>query len=219
MARRKATKKKNPNIPPTVREEGNKEKETNGEEEAAVESLPEIPIPDFVEPEIPWADSNARALLVKDLLAGVVPLEVDSAMPTQTIFTSRPEYAPYGYKNFSSRLSGLRKIVARDKTRADKDAEAFANFKANNIIHTHNPRGYPEWDGSKAHKQLEDDIDNDLHELMDPYELWCLREVYDPFPLKVFRDHIYQIIKTRKYLHTLEVKGKSGMKGRDKKKK
>lgn len=33
-------------------------------------------------------------------------------------------------------------------------------------------------------------------------------ELYKQFPLDVFRDHIYQKIKTDKYLHTLKVKGK-----------
>ena len=191
MARRKSNKKP-AGVPPPIVE---------GKED---DSQPEVPIPDLPEPEISWLDSQARALLMQDIIDGVVPPEPDNSMPTQTIFTSRPEYASYGYANFSSRLSSLRKIVARDKTRADDDLEAFLKYKANNIIHTHNARGYPEWDGSDAQKQLKEDISNGLHDEMQPIELWCFREEYDDFPLKVFRDHIYQEVRTRKFYHTLK---------------
>ena len=34
------------------------------------------------------------------------------------------------------------------------------------------------------------------------------RDVYTEFPLKVFRDHVYQIIRTKKYMHQLQEKGK-----------
>jgi hypothetical protein len=107
-------------------------------------------IPKEQKPAIPWETSNARKLLVQDIADGTVPSRPDSSMPTREIFTSRPEYAEYGYALFSSRLSGLRKIVARDKSRADDDEACFNEFRANNIVHTHSKHGYPEWDGSKA---------------------------------------------------------------------
>ena len=89
----------------------------------------------------------------------------------------------------------------------------FQNFRANNTIHTHTAHGYPEWDGSEADKQLKADIDEGLHEVLEPAELWNLREAYDDYPLPVFRDHIYQEIQTRKFHHSLKVLGKKKMKG------
>lgn len=101
--------------------------------------------------------------------------------------------------------------MAWDLSRADTDEAAFLNYRKNNKIHSRNARGYPEWDGSAAQRQLKEDIESNLHNIIEPIDLWYLREVYDPFPLKVFRDHIYQEIKTAKYLHSLEVMGKSKM--------
>lgn len=180
----------------------------------------ECSLPDQTEPAVPWADSEARHILLKDLAEGVVPMEPDESMPTNVIFTSHPEFATYGYRLFSSRLSGLRKIVKRDMSRAETDKQRFINFKANNETHSMTAHGYPEWDGSDARKKLIEDIDSGLVDTLEPAELWNLREEYEPFPLKVFRDHIYQEIGTRKFYHTLnKVKGKSNMRGGKKKNK
>lgn len=187
----------------------NQKCENNDDDSTALEVL-ESEIPDDAEES--WAKSKARQLLYQDLVDNVVPREPDASMPTKEIFTSRPEYAATGYKLFSSRLSTLRKIVRKDLNRAEDDQAAFDNFRANNTIHTHTARGYPEWDGSEAQAQLKLDINAGLHEELEPSELWALRPEFDDFPLKVFRDHIYQEIRTAKYLHTLKVKGKSNMK-------
>lgn len=176
-------------------------------------NLPEQPN----EPTVPWADSKARKLLVQDVLDGVVPLEPDNEMPLNVIFTSRPEFAEYGYTNFSSRLATIRHQTKRDNGRAADDLAAFEAFQALNIAHTHSPHGYPEWESSKAQKRLQKDIDDGLDKMLTPLELWCFREEYDDYPLKVFRDHIYQEHRTRKFYHTLKVKGKSKMKPKRKK--
>jgi hypothetical protein len=187
-------------------------KHTNNEELDNDTSLMECTVPSFIEPEIPWAESKAKALLMQDIIDGVVPKNPCSTMPTNVIFTSRPEYAEYGYSAFSGRLSRLRAQINRELKRAEDDLAAFNNYKAHNVVHKMSAHGYPEWDGSDAQKQLKLDIDDGLHEILEPKELWCYREVYDSFPLRVFKDHIYQEIDTRKYLHTLDVKGKSNMK-------
>ena len=176
------------------------------------DSVLECTVPDFQEPEIPWAESKARELLRQDIIDEVVPREPCASMPSNVIFTSRPEYAEYGYADFCNRLSRLRAQVKRDIKRTDEDLAAFLNFKANNPIHKITAHGYPEWDGSYAQKCLKKDIGDGLHEMLEPQELWLYREEYDDFPLKVFKDHIYQEVKTRKYFHTLEVKGKSNTK-------
>jgi hypothetical protein len=168
---------------------------------------PEIPIPEFTEPEIPWVDSDAWKLLVQDVIDGVVPQEPDHLMPLSTIFTSRPEYAPYGYKNFLQRLSTIWAQVKHDLSRKDEDLAAFEVFRQLNIAHTHSPHGYLEWEGSKAQEQLQRDIDDGLHNNLQPKELWLLQEVYDDFPLKVFRDHIAQEIKTWKLEVLPHIKG------------
>jgi hypothetical protein len=62
--------------------------------------------------------------------------------------------------------------VKQDITRANDDLAAFNLYKANNIAHKITAHGYPEWEGSKAQSQLKEDIDNNLHEMLELKELW-----------------------------------------------
>jgi len=113
-------------------------------------------------------------------------------------------------------LKGLRKSAHDNEERAAIDQRAFDAFVKNNKKATHSEHGYPEWEGSKAQEQLRKDMADNLHEVMLPLELWCLREEYDYYPLKVFRDHIYQETRTKKYYNYLKVKGKKNIRGKKK---
>ena len=44
-----------------------------------------------------------------------------------------------------------------------------------------------------------------------PKDFHKSRPEYQLFPLKVFRDHIYQIIRTKKYVHQLKTTGKGAL--------
>jgi hypothetical protein len=70
-------------------------------------------------------------------------------------------------------------------------------------------RGYPQWDFSKAQEILNKMIDDNEHKkYKKKRHLWKSHEEFQLYPLKVFRDHVYQELKTRKYLYQLEVMGK-----------
>jgi hypothetical protein len=61
---------------------------------------------------------------------------------------------------------------------------------------------YPKWQGSDAQKVLRQDLKILLrHDLLFkgkaavlPKHLWAFRDVYQDFPLSIFRDHIYKEI-------------------------
>jgi hypothetical protein len=55
-----------------------------------------------------------------------------------------------------------------------------------------------------AKSQLKEDIENKMHEKMEPMELWEFREVYRKYDLKIFRHHIYQYVKHVKFINWLE---------------
>ena len=74
---------------------------------------------------------------------------------------------------------------------------------------------YPEWEGSDAQKLLKKDMEDGRHETMQPMELWETRDTYLLFPLDVFRDHIYQEIRTNKYLKQCKADEKYGDKWKD----
>jgi len=205
-------------MPPKRRTQKAAPKEGNDDEvDEAAELLAELGLPESIDaPEIPWQDSKAKALLRQDIIDGIVPKIPSNSMPTNVIFTSRPEYAEYGYTQFGSRLSNLRKQVKRDLRRANEDRRRLENYLESHPPHSYTEHGYPEWEGSKAQEQLRKDMADNLHEVMLPLELWCLREEYDYYPLKVFRDHIYQETRTKKYYNYLKVKGKKNIRGKKK---
>jgi len=182
------------------------------------------------EPDIKWEDSNAKALLRKDIIDGIVPLEAkddqnESTMPLFDIYNSRIEFADYKYEKFSSRLSSLRNTLANEFDRVALDQAAFDNYKKNHPVLTGFSRlGLIEWQGSESQRLLLLDIEAGKHLTMSKVDLYGDKpEYYNEFPLEVFRDKMYQELRTAKYLHTLEVKGKDprkkGKKGKKGKKK
>jgi hypothetical protein len=169
----------------------------------------------FEEPKIAWKKSDAKRLLYKDVMDGLVPLEAtnhnngQSTMQLREIYIMRPEYSHYLYEKFSSRLSSLRKTIKIASTQAKDDEEAFQNYKQNHEPSEFLHKGYIQWQGSEAQELLGEDMEAGLHEQLGKKELWGSRpEYYESFPLSAFRDKIYQEIRTAKYLHTCLVKGK-----------
>jgi hypothetical protein len=166
------------------------------------------------EPKIRWRKSKAKKLLYLDMMEGRVTLDKDDLlddekMTLREIYVLRPEFAEYHYSKFSGRVSALRKAINIANSRAAQDQEAFDNFKANHPPSLLSHKGYIQWQGSDAQKQVLEDIKEGLHESMAKMELWEFRSVYyENFPLKEFRDKLNQEIRTAKYLHTLRVRGK-----------
>jgi hypothetical protein len=114
------------------------------------------------------------------------------------IYLLRPEYKQYKLKNFKQNLETLRN--AHKKGISDA---ALAEKATNNFLQQHPPsatssHGYPRYHGSTARARLKADIDAKKHLKMKPEKLWSTKEVYQQFPKKVFRDHIYQETKARK---------------------
>ena len=56
------------------------------------------------------------------------------------------------------------------------------------------------WEGSEAERLLRLDMDEGKHEAMAPRLLYAERREYREFPLHVFRGHIHQEKRTRKFL-------------------
>jgi len=136
----------------------------------------------------------------------------DGTMTSEETFLQRPEHAECGFQHFPSRLKGLRKTIMDSIARAKEDQKAFDIFVQHNPKSTQSPLGCPEWEGSAAQRCLKKDTKKGNHLKIDPYDLWELRELHWPFPLKVFRDHTHQELRTQKRLHQLQATGKSNWK-------
>jgi len=149
-----------------------------------------------------WKNSKGKELLLKGLRDGSIPLD-GKDMPPKEVYTLRPEFADYGgYKNFPSRLRSARKTIIEKNDRASSDLAAFTHDRLLYPEAPHNYRGEPRWDGSDAERFLKQDIDDGKHDIMTPQELYNSRAVYHQnYPLYVFRGHIYQEVKRRKFLN------------------
>jgi hypothetical protein len=168
----------------------------------------------FKEPKIKWGKSKARDLLYKDLVDGNIPRQaVDehgrSTMRLEDIFQMHPEYKLYDREKLSSRLSNLRKMFDECMLRAEIDQEAFEKYRQNHQPSLFSHKGYPEWQGSEAQRLLKLDIEAGKHTQMSKTDLHESNiEYYENFPLDVFRDKVYQEIRTGKYLYTCLERGK-----------
>jgi len=150
--------------------------------------------------EVEWKDSLAKRLLWKDLFNGDIPLYSDEMGP-QEVYLQRPEFSDFAYEKFRDHLNDLRKKVIEDKERAISDSAALAHDRQIFPKKPTNHRGEPRWEGSEAERLLHVNMDNKKHEVMAPKELYQTRkEYYENYSLDVFRGHIYQEQRCRKYI-------------------
>jgi hypothetical protein len=163
----------------------------------------------FTEPRTKWKKSKAKEMLYTDIVEGRVPLEDDSNMPAAVIYSMHSEYADYDPDKFAARLESLRQSVKGSTTRANEDLIAFETYKSLHKVSLFSHLGYIEYQGSEAQRLLRKDIQEGRHISLGKKELYELRpEYFTEFPLNVFRDKLYQEIRTAKYVHTTRVKGK-----------
>jgi hypothetical protein len=153
-----------------------------------------------------WKNSKAKAVLYTDIVEGRVPVEPDdSALKPKELwdqYKNLPEFQINDYNDhtkFSNRLRSLRTQIKEQYERADADFRAFVHdrqiFPEPEFDYI---RGYPHWNKSRAKKLLIRDIDIGKHKRVRPIKLYYTRPEYQEFPLKVFRDHIYQEVRKKK---------------------
>ena len=98
-----------------------------------------------------WKDSEARKLLYKDILDGVVPLQAKdkqghTIMSLQQIFSMHQEYSLFQYSKFSGSVSSLRAIIKKNVQRLTSDEKAFTNYMQNHeVSYFSNRGGYIQW--------------------------------------------------------------------------
>jgi hypothetical protein len=166
-----------------------------------------------------WKKSAAKAMLYKDILEGRLPLMRQNGDPTyETILATSYAHLPAFQEGnhgdpgkFGSRLRSLRKQIASKHDRATVDSNALANDR---LLFPEVPEddggwGYQRWGGSVAQALLKADVDAGLHKQMLPADLFNTRPEYQQYPPKVFRNHIYQEVKSRKK-HVKKKKAKIG---------
>jgi hypothetical protein len=145
-----------------------------------------------------WRNSKAKKLLEHDLRSGRIPLDND--MDPEDVYLQRPEFSEFEYARFRDRLRDLRLQMTGSINNAASDSAALAHDRRAYPKPTHNHRGELRWEGSEAERLLRLDIDDEKHSRMKPAMLHVTRGEYKEYPLVVFRGHIDQEVRRRKFL-------------------
>jgi hypothetical protein len=128
-------------------------------------------------------------------------IPLDNDMEPMDVYHQRPEFADFEYARFRDRLRELRRQIIDKNDSATSDSAALARDRQIYPKATHNHRDEPRWEGSEAARLLGLDMDEDKHKSMKPMELYNSREeYYDNYKLLVFRKHIDQEERRRKFL-------------------
>jgi hypothetical protein len=148
----------------------------------------------------PWRGSSAQLVLRRLLVSGAIPAE----MPTKRVWESfcvvRPEFAGFQSHKFPPRLRSMRHQVQSSSQRSSVENAAFLRDRELFPFNAVTNRNLPRWEGSPAEKHLKADITAKIHERMKPEDLRETRPEYLEFSLTVFRKHIHQEKRLKKYI-------------------
>jgi sRNA-binding carbon storage regulator CsrA len=141
--------------------------------------------------DVLYATSRRRQLLVADIKAGK-----HQGMQPKELWLSRPEYQQDKLTLFCSCFYSLQSTIeATDRN--ERDEKAFVDNKKLGIGTKFLP--YPKFKGSNAEELLKKDLDEGVNKTMLPQDIHKLHlGAYAPWPLEVFRNHIYQELQDRK---------------------
>lgn len=151
---------------------------------------------------IEWKNSKGKELLIEDLRQGRIPV-VGVRGDAASIYATREEFGgnnPDERRKFTARLRSARLHLTENTERARTDSAALAHDRQLYPETQINSGGEHRWDGSAAQLLLRQDIRENRHNIMTPLALHCSREEYLVFRLEQFRGHIYQEVKTQKYV-------------------
>jgi hypothetical protein len=124
-------------------------------------------------------------------------------MPQNEVFWQRPENAAIKYNNYVTNLRNARHRHTENKDQAALDSAGLAHDRRLFPKATHNSRNEPRWDEGDAQRWLRADMDADQHLEMTPMELHISRDEYVAYSLDVFRGHIHQEVRRRKFMNYL----------------
>jgi len=167
-----------------------------------------------------WAHSPVREFLCECFDDGRIPMEYSVTIGPRAVYDricDEPvmKGTEYG-EEFRRRLKDLQVIILGTVDRAVNDKVAFDNFMANHPRPTHNHKGEPRWEGSKAEEYLKEDMANGRHEGLLPAEFRALRPEYQEHLLATIRGHIDQEKRLHNYRNYLEQKEEKDKKKKEK---
>ena len=127
----------------------------------------------------------------------------------------RPEFVEFSLDFFEKRVEHYRNKAFQEHHRASADEFALAHDRRLFPKKSTNCLGEPRWDGSLAEASLKKDIDNEKHNVLKPEALHRSRKECQVFALEVFRKHIHQEVKKRKYIAWCKNRAEQKEKGKN----
>jgi len=147
-----------------------------------------------------WIKSDAKGYLRNLLTKGDIPNEMRPKQVHQHYCKDRPEFEPFGDKNFASRLKSLRDKVKDRNDKTARDAAALTRDRNTYPRPVMDGFGLPHWPDCDAKELLEQDVNDKRHETLTRQALWESRpECMENFPFDMFVKHVHQAMKTRKF--------------------
>ena len=140
-----------------------------------------------------WRNSHKKEVLWRDIVD-----YKEEGMDAEAVYEMHDGiYKKFLFNNFKTNLKNLRKAVEADRERMYQDSAAYYNDMSKTRP-TKSQTNKPHWNTHVAKDLLEIDLDDDLHTLLEPMELWATRAEYQEFELEVFRKHIHQAVGARR---------------------
>ena len=139
---------------------------------------------------ISWRDSIPKAIIVEDLITGILPLDdgVMSAEEAWKMYGEMVEFkeAKVVFSQFKARLKDHRKQVEGDFGRAQEEAKKVTHDRALFPRKLTNSKGELVFDLHPAKDLLRADIEKEKHKGKKPSELWASHSEYKQFDKGIF---------------------------------
>ena len=147
---------------------------------------------------LPWRSSEAKQIMVQDMMDGIVPVDVKIKDPEKLyreLYAHRVEFVDYPYnKSVPSRISRLQATIHKMGSMARKDNADFLVDRARNPASCVGYNGLLLWKGSYADQVLKMDMAAGKHLRMTPSELRAERPVdYQGFTVARIGQRIDQL--------------------------
>jgi hypothetical protein len=151
-----------------------------------------------------WTELGLKHALETLISQGLISLYSEVQKPKAAYKVACNHYTGFaderfGYEYFRSRLYATRQQLQERKSRAEEDYKDFVEDMKIVKKSTTTNRGLPRWNGSEAERWQKIDMDNCVHYDLKPKDFWLSRQCFQVFSLRVFRNHIYQYDRSKKY--------------------
>jgi len=161
-------------------------------------------------PDIHWASSAAREVMLADLESGHLPLynfHLD-ATSAWDVYKLLEEFKNVPFRQFERQLDAHRRQVLQRQAVIRGEEEAMLQFRAMNPRKTHDCRGNPVIDMLPVKGILREDVKNDRHVGLSPSEFRMTRPEYQALDLELFTRRRNQEAARKKHVNYLNEKSK-----------